>query len=399
VFAPDLSTVVYQRWFDDQSFAAGEQRTYPVAWRVPESAEHGTYWVSLGVFAPGWTSLYNWTRGAVTFPVTAPASLPGLRVQGNRIVDSTAQAITLRGVNRSGTEYMCIYGWGTFDGPNDADSIAAIASWRANAVRVPLNEDCWLAINGVDPAYAGLAYQQAIKDYVALLNGAGLYAILELHWSAPGATPAKGQQPMPDLDHSPAFWSQVAATFKGNDAVIFDLFNEPYPGVMEDSDASWTCWRDGGTCSGITYQVAGMQSLVDAVRGTGATNVIALSGLHWSNLLSRWLAYEPVDPLNNLVAAWHVYEGHACNNVSCYDGDPAAVAARVPLLAMEIGAPCNAPFLASVMGWLDARQSGYLAWTWDTWGPACSAFALVVDYSGAPTPYGQTYKDHLAQLP
>ena len=33
---------------------------------------------------------------------------------------------------------------------------------------------------------------------------------------------------MPDLDHSPAFWTSVAATFKSDPGVVFDVFNEPY---------------------------------------------------------------------------------------------------------------------------------------------------------------------------
>jgi len=84
-------------------------------------------------------------------------------------------------VNRSGTEYACAQGWGFFDGPSDSASIAAIAAWKANAVRVPLNETCWLAINGVKPAYAGANYARAIGDFVDRLNRAGLVVILELH--------------------------------------------------------------------------------------------------------------------------------------------------------------------------------------------------------------------------
>ena len=36
------------------------------------------------------------------------------------------------------------------------------------------------------------------------------------------------QKPMPDAAQAIPFWTSVASTFKGNDAVIFDLFNEPY---------------------------------------------------------------------------------------------------------------------------------------------------------------------------
>jgi len=85
----------------------------------------------------------------------------GIRVLGNRLVDGNGAPIQLRGVNRSGTEYACVQGLGIFDGPSNAASVKAIASWRVNIVRVPLNEDCWLGINGVDPQYGGAAYRKA----------------------------------------------------------------------------------------------------------------------------------------------------------------------------------------------------------------------------------------------
>jgi len=339
---------------------------------------------------------------------TADDTLPGLHVEGKHLVNAAGETVVLHGVNRAGTEYKCVGGGlppggSIFDGPDDAASVAAIKSWRANAVRIPLNEDCWLAINGVTDDYAGTSYQQAIQDYVRLLNQNGLYAILELHWSAPGANLAIGQQAMPDLDHSATFWSQVAGVFKLNTAVIFDLFNEPFPDNGADSPAAWRCWRDGGYCPGVPFEAVGMQVLVDVVRGTGATNVIALGGLRWSNYLSEWLTYAPNDPLNNLVAAWHVYQGHACSVVTCYGGTVAPVAGKVPVIALEIGTDsCDEEFMNSLMKWLDAHDIGYFAWTWNagSWfSPICSEITLISDYSGTPTVYGEIYKTHLSALP
>ena len=412
IYPPTGTVMANQQWFDNQSFAAGQQRTYTVSWLVPANAAPGTYTVSLGVFSPAWKTLYLWQDVKASFIVTGVAPTPapsfsGLQVQGNRLVNSLGQAVQLHGVNRSGSEYMCL-GGGVFDGPVDAAAVAALKTWNVNAVRIAMNEDCWLAINGTTAAYSGIFYQQALKDYVSLLNQNGIYAILELHWTAPGGTKATGQQPMPDLDHTPTFWSQVAATFKGNNAVVFEPFNEPYPdGGVANSTAGWTCWRDGGTCNGIGYQVAGMQTLVSAIRATGATNVIALGGLRWSNYLDQWIAYKPNDPLNQLAAAWHTYDFTNCNTTACYDAEAGTVAARFPVITTEIGSnSCNAPFLNTLMAWLDAHQTSYLAWTWDVWGirvggdpNSCPSYALITDYNGTATTYGQIYKTHLALLP
>src|SRR5207302_1048667 len=91
------------------------------------------------------------------------------------------------------------------------------------------------AINGVSSAYSGANYQNMLKSYVSLLNQAGLYAILDLHWTAPGSQQATQQVPMPDQDHSPTCRSQVANTFKGNTAVLLELFTEPRAGIFTTS--------------------------------------------------------------------------------------------------------------------------------------------------------------------
>jgi endoglucanase len=326
-------------------------------------------------------------------PTGAPA--PTLHVAGNRLVDSAGRPVRLRGVNRSGAEYACAQGWGIFDGPSDSVSVQAMASWGTNVVRVPLNETCWLGINGVAPAYSGDTYRRAIVDYVTLLNRAGLFVILDLHWTAAGTAVALGQAPMPDRDHTPEFWRQVALTFKGNNRVLFDLFNEPFPDNNDDTPEAWRCWRDGGNCRGMTYQAAGMQELVDAARATGATNVILLGGVRYASTLSSWLASEPVDPLHNLAASWHIYNFSWCTTTACWDRQAAPVAQQVPLVLGELGQDDGGRgFVDSLMDWMDARQGSYLAWVWDVWGQSLD---LIASYDGTPTTYGQTFKTRFGQ--
>ena len=61
-------------------------------------------------------------------------------MRGRHLVNASGRHIRLLGVNRSGTEFACAAGWGIFDGPVGNKSIAAMAAWHVNTVRLPLNE-------------------------------------------------------------------------------------------------------------------------------------------------------------------------------------------------------------------------------------------------------------------
>ena len=331
----------------------------------------------------------NRTTEPTIEPPVVRGPAPAVHVQGNALATSTG-SIRLRGVNHSGTEYACIQGWGIFDGAVDSAAVAAMASWKSNVVRVPLNESCWLGINGAKPEWSGTNYRTAIATYVGRLNAQGFNVILELHWTGAGTTPGTGQQPMPNRANTPAFWASVATAYKGNDAVLFDLFNEPFPDENQNTAEAWRCWRDGGTCAGMSYVAAGMQELISAIRATGATNVIMLGGVQYANSLTSWLANKPTDPLDNLAASWHVYSTNLCNSRACWDTSAAPVAQRVPLILGEIGDPNGgSAFNNELMDWMDARQGSYLAWVWNVWG---STLDLITSYDGTASNYGRTFQ-------
>ena len=62
-------TKVFQQVWDNQSFSAGQTRTLSVAWPVSASAASGTYTVAIGVFSPGWGTLYSWNSNAAKVSV------------------------------------------------------------------------------------------------------------------------------------------------------------------------------------------------------------------------------------------------------------------------------------------------------------------------------------------
>jgi len=337
-----------------------------------------------------------------------------IAVSGNHFVDQNGATVQLRGVNRSGTQYPCVEGWGIFDGPVDSTSLSYIKGWGANAVRVSLNEDCWLAINGVAAAYSGANYQSAISAYVDRLNALGLYVIIDLHWNAPGTTLATDQIAMADRDHSPAFWASVGAYFKDNHAVLFDLYNEPYPDSNHDTTAAWVCVRDGGTCPGVSYTAAGSQEMVNAIRGAGATNPILVGGPQYAGTVSQWTTYKPTDSANQLAASIHIYynnvsspEWAPCYLQSCWTSTMAPLATTTPIVIGEVGEhDCNytlidgtamSPTQPSLLDWSDQRGISYLAWSWiSNGGGNCAGEpSLISSYTGTPTGYGAGIKSHL----
>jgi endoglucanase len=347
-----------------------------------------------------------------------------IAVSGNHFVNGSGQTVRLLGVDRQGTEYACQEGWAYSDGDDTAAAAAAdaaaIAAWHANAVRVPLNEDCWLGING-NPHYGTQAgYQAMVETFVNDLNADGIYAILDLHWSAPGSTQADGQRPMPD-SQSTTFWASVASTFKDNHAVLFDAFNEPFSPAADgysSDQLTWSCWENGGctlpsasdsdTSVPGTYVAVGMQALVTAIRNAGATTQpILLGGLSYSNDLTGWLQNEPTDPDHALVASLHSYEGNTCSSTSCFNSQVAPVAAKVPVVIGEFDEdecpnPNSPPdtYDTDLMNWADQSGVSYLAWGWFTpdSAPDCNDYYLI-DQSGNPVaPNGTLLKAHLAAL-
>lgn len=329
----------------------------------------------------------------------ATASAPNLHVSGNQLLDANNQPIFLHGVNYSGGEYACVQNFGIFDGPSDQAFVSTLVASHINMVRLPMNEDCWLGINGMPAAFSGANYQTAFVAFANLLVANGITPELDLQWSAPGATKATNTNSMPDADHSVAFWSQVAAKFAGRSDVVFDLYNEPHP------NGGWNIWQQGGQDNG--FQTAGMQSLVSAVRAANFSGVLSLSGIDYANTLggtTGWISHKPNDVSHNLVAAVHVYVGNTHQSPTAWASDFAATAAVAPLLNNELGSyrfddagGLQPAFAQSFWTWLQSVHGvGTMAWTWNTWG---TVEALVSGFSGPSlTTWGQEVVSFYASL-
>jgi len=154
----------------------------------------------------------------------------------------------------------------------------------------------------------GSSYITPIVNFISVANASGMVAEVDLHvGGGPELVSATSNQidnfPAMDTNYSLQFWQSVAAQFKNNPAVIFNLTNEPeFLGSGSTAAADWTCYLNGGcnttacsnnSCqgpngSGNTWNVEGVDSVVTAIRAVPATNVIIIAGLDYSNQLNDW---------------------------------------------------------------------------------------------------------------
>jgi hypothetical protein len=356
---------------------------------------------------------------------TAWSVSPALKVSGNQIVTaSTACTIILRGVNVDSLEFMAT-GQGPTSGGITATVGESIQQWGCNVIRLPLSQDFWFGVpNSKSTSVSKNNYRALVDNIVKICSDNNAYALLDLHWSgtatAPSAPGGSGwgtaiaQQDMPDAN-ALTFWSDLAARYANNPAVLFDLYNEPH-GV------SWDIWKNGGD-SGNGFNTPGLQALLNAIRATGAHNMVVAGGLDWAydlrGIVSGGVttADALTDSIGSGVAyASHIYpwKGSAPWVPANGDSEITVAANLVPILIGEFGqnqtdvtscANCSdagyagystGAWGASVLAWINQHHYHYTAWDMNT----SSSPILIANWQFTPTTYlGVQVKADLATLP
>jgi endoglucanase len=348
-------------------------------------------------------------RPYVEFTANATAAAPGgYSVIGNKIYEpGTCKPILFHGMTRPAMQWS--------PGGDDrfvkiGDDIALIKSWGANVLRFPITQVFWLSGNKqYDPTY-----KARVIDVVTKARALGLAVILDNHASDRGnanysLTP-DGQQ-MPDMNNTLPFWKDVAATFKNDGGVIFELYNEPH-------EITWDVWLNGGDiASGPTYpggpfgegyKAVGMQQLYDAVRGVGAKNLVLVSGMHWGYYLNG-VAQNRVKGFNIVYGA-HPYDWPD-KQPDVWENDFGVLAATDPVIISEFGAyDCTRLwYYNAALDYADKKGMSWVSWAWWSPPPVTSTYtqaqresdichfpALITDWNGAPSSSGQIIKARLA---
>jgi hypothetical protein len=340
------------------------------------------------------------------------AEMSPLHVVGNRILDASGHAVRLCGVNTACME------WSSDGEGHVLETVrVAIKDWHVNIIRLPLSQDRWFGqthpvsfAGQTIPGQTdkGVAYRALVRQVVDYCASHGCYILLDLHWNDCGVWGENiGQHVMPDRN-SVTFWKSCAREYRNEPAVLFDLYNEPH-------NTTWDIWLRGGeiketTGPGarqgrfvpVTYQTPGMQAMLDAVRGTGARNVVVCGGLDWAYDLSGFLSgYALKDPDGQGV----IYACHAYNNkgqtIDTWLSHLDAALPHFPVIMSEFGGQNVGPTAGQPNAWvdrvlkeMDKRRCHYIAWDLH---PAAGP-TLVSDWKYTPTPsFGVLVKASLAR--
>lgn len=350
---------------------------------------------------------YSLASLVLTSPTLGGApKLPPLHVKGNRIFDSKNKPVLLRGVNCACME------WSSDGEGHIMETVrVAVEDWRANHIRLPMSQDRWFG-KASEQKDQGVGYRALIKQVVDWCSSHNCYVMLDMHWNNADEWGKNiGQHQMPDMN-TLEFWKDCAKVYKNNPAVWFDLYNEPH-------DISWNIWRNGGevvekTGPGarqgqfkpVTYKTPGMQGLLDAVRATGARNLVIAGGLDWAYDLSGFLkGYQLTDSKGGqgVVYACHDYPIKG-DTIEKYLSKLDAALPVIPVIMSEFGAENRGatandpnPWVERMLKEWDARKCHWTAWDLH---PAAGPCLLQRGWDYKPSAsFGVLVKNSLANKP
>ena len=225
--------------------------------------------VALGALAYVLVNQFHQNQASNGTPVTgspSPAVIPsGMpHAQGDQIVDAKGQPFFLRGAQIE-TPFNYIQGWEQGKRPTSILTPAVfdtmVQKWHMNALRLPTSN--W------EYAKFTSEYMSQLDQVVQEANQAGLYVILDLHDNVKSGSPYTSKDSDVPKTQDVTYWKAIAAHFKSNPMVMFDLYNEP-------QETSWNEWLNGGGTTSDGASIVGFQDMVNAVRSTGAQQMIVV---------------------------------------------------------------------------------------------------------------------------
>jgi aryl-phospho-beta-D-glucosidase BglC (GH1 family) len=314
--------------------------------------------------------------------------LPFLATAGNRIVNAgTGAPVLLRGLNRSGLEYSDPDEQGFLSGAGicRAEIQTIVKDWGCNIVRLPFNQDFTLrGRNGLSPEQ----YQQALDQVISWNATFGAYTLLDLQWLDADCIYGGDRNfvaPLPNIE-SVTLWRTLAARYKDESAVLYDIFTEPHDRLPDDprplNKEDGTTYSSGRFAVTMAMWQLWARQLTNAIRTQNPRSLIFISGVNWAYDLDGM----PMD-LSNVVYSSHVYSNKGTAWAEAFGN----LAKRAPVFVGEFGGkdtPDDLDFVSQLTAYMQRCGIGWTAWSWFN-----DPF-LVNRY--APTKFGALVRQQLA---
>ena len=295
---------------------------------------------------------------------SGPAQPPpsgGVRVAGNRLLREGAPFVPV-GFSMVGLVHPTAEGGTAWAAKRvNERSMQEALAWGANTIRFQVSQ------RGLDPTdvlYSEV-YLDRITTGVALARAHGLVVILSIQDQGPSGGDSHAQPSEATIRD----WQTLTALFNGDQHVMYEIFNEPQNRPNPDG---WAVWRDGGPPERNQGTPAvGHQRVLEAIRATGATNVvIADAGQFGQRLDGIPLLH---DPLGQVAYGVHPYLTHTLRFPQDWEPGFGFLRTQYPVIATEWTAvsfvrfckPEWATTAPLLLDYLRRRDIGMLAWSLD----------------------------------
>jgi endoglucanase len=233
-----------------------------------------------------------------------------------------------------------------------------------------------------------------LNGFVSVTTAKGMRVVLDPHNYARyhGNVIGSAQVPMSAFGD---FWARLAGIYKTNGCVVFGLMNEPH-------DMATETWRDAA------------QIALNAIRATGATNLVLVPGNGWSGThswLQNWYGTPNgtallgiTDPASNFAFEVHQYLDGDSSGTTTSIVDEAIGATRLADFTQWcrthnrrgfLGefAAANSTFgtgrgdeaISNMLSHIEANGDVWVGWTWWAAGPWWGEYMFTLEPSGGFT--------------
>jgi mannan endo-1,4-beta-mannosidase len=257
-----------------------------------------------------------------------PMPAPGFHIGNGRLYEANGAEFVMRGVNHAHTWYR-----------GETGSFADIKALGANTVRVVLSSgDQWPENDTAD-----------VTNVVSLCKQNRLICVLEVH-----DTTGYGEQSAAvSLAKAVDYWLRVRSALAGQEQyVLVNIGNEPY------GNTGYATWQQD--------TIAAIQRLRDG----GFTHTLIADAPNWGQdwsftMRDNAAAVFAADPQRNTMFSIHMY-GVFDTAAEIDDYLGRFTAAGLPIMVGEFGHNHSDgnPDEDAIMATAEARQIGYLGWSW-----------------------------------